>query len=664
MGKPTGASPGGKPSILRRIKHIFLGAPRDIYDRSIYHTMVLAPLLAWIGLGADGLSSSSYGPDEAFRALGQHTFLAIGLALLTALTVIVISAAYSHLIEEFPHGGGGYLVATKLLGERIGLVSGAALLVDYVLTITVSVASASDALFSFLPPEWSPLRYETAFVIIIGLIILNIRGVKESVLVLTPIFVAFIILHVILIGGGILLKAPSVPQVAVDTVSGYQASVKALGFGGMLLLFIKAFSLGGGTYTGIEAVSNGLAVMREPRVATGKRTMLYMAASLAATAGGLLFCYLLWHVVPEKDKTMNASLCEAFVAGTGMPFGKVFIICTLVSEGALLIVAGLTGFIGGPRVLANMAVDGWAPRRFGALSQRLTTQNGVVLMGIAAIGALMYTHGNVSKLVVMYSINVFLTFSLSMYGMAKMWWERRKTHKEWRQRLLLFSIGLAFCAIILVITTAEKFTEGGWITLVVTGIVVAVFMMIRQHYNTVGVKLREVFRQLEDLPITPHADPGEVDPRHASAVVLVGGFSGLGIHTMMRIFKHFPGQFKNLVFLSVGVIDSGVFKGEGSVEALQERTEKSLERYVDLARRLGFPATSRMAMGTDATEEAEKLCLEVGKEFPNSVFFSGKLVFQREKWYQRFLHNETSFDLLKRLHEAGKLMVVIPAKVD
>jgi hypothetical protein len=198
----------------------------------------------------------------------------------------------------------------------------------------------------------------------------------------------------------------------------------------------------------------------------------------------------------------------------------------------------------------------------------------------------------------------------------------------------------------------------------VTSAVVVVFMLIRKHYQTVGVKLREVFRQLEDLPITPHADPGEVNPKLPTAVILVGAFSGLGIHTMMRIFKHFPGQFKNLIFVSVGVIDSGIFKGEGSVEALQERTAKSLERYVDLSRRLGFPADSRMAMGTDAAEEAEKLCLDVSKEFSNCVFFSGKLVFQREKWYQRFLHNETAFDLLKRLHEAGKLMVVIPAKVD
>src|SRR5512140_3394392 len=134
-----------------KIRETIFGAPKNLNDPTIFHKISLIPILAWIGLGADGLSSSSYGPEEAFRALGRHTYLAVFLALATSLTVFIISYAYSRIIEHFPHGGGGYIVASHTLGEKAGVLSGSALLVDYMLTITVSIASCVDALFSYVP---------------------------------------------------------------------------------------------------------------------------------------------------------------------------------------------------------------------------------------------------------------------------------------------------------------------------------------------------------------------------------------------------------------------------------------------------------------------------------------------------------------------------------
>jgi L-asparagine transporter-like permease len=239
----------------------------------------------------------------------------------------------------------------------------------------------------------------------------------------------------------------------------------------MALLFLHAYSLGGGTYTGIEAVSNGMPIMQEPRVKNGKRTMLYMSTSLAITSAGLLLCYLLWGVSAVEGKTLNAVLTEKLVAG--VPFGGAFVIATLLSEGGLLVVAAQAGFIDGPRVLANMAVDSWAPHRFAALSERLTTHNGVILMGLAALVALLYTGGDVVQLVVMYSINVFLTFSLSMFGMARSYLKKRREARLWKRRFALFTVGFLLCVTILAITSVEKFAEGGWITLAVTGALVA-----------------------------------------------------------------------------------------------------------------------------------------------------------------------------------------------
>ena len=234
-----------------------------------------------------------------------------------------------------------------------------------------------------------------------------------------------------LIGYGIFSHGGELHLLLGDTVQDTQRAVSDFGVWGVVFIFLRAFSLGGGTYTGIEAVSNGLSIMREPRVETGKRTMLYMGVSLAATAAGLLLCYLLWSVQWTPGKTMNAVLAERF-AGS-IPLGGIFVVLLLLSEGAILVVAAQAGFVDGPRVLANMAVDSWVPRRFAALSERLTTQNGILLMGAAGLGALLYTGGEVQHIVVLYSINVFLTFSMTMLAMVRLWLGRRKERADWKR---------------------------------------------------------------------------------------------------------------------------------------------------------------------------------------------------------------------------------------
>jgi hypothetical protein len=658
---PASVVPVEDEQLSSRLRRVIFGKPRDLRDKRIYHHISLIPFLAWVGLGADGLSSSAYGPEEAFRNLGSHTYLAIGLAAMTALTVLIISAAYRGIIEEFPHGGGGYVVATKLLGKGAGVASGCALLVDYVLTITVSVAAAGDALFSFLPIGWGGLKLPVEVFFIFGLTTLNLRGARESAIALAPVFLLFVFTHLALIVGGVLMRAPALPATAANMGTGFHHGVATLGIGGMILLFIHAYSLGGGTYTGIEAVSNGLPIMREPRVQTAKRTMVYMATSLAFTAAGLLVCYLLWQVAPETGKTMNAVLAERVTHG--LPLGKTLVIVTLFSESILLVVAAQAGFIDGPRVLANMAVDSWVPRRFAALSDRLTTHNGIVLMGATSLAALLYTHGDVGQLVVMYSINVFLTFSLSMFGMLRHTWQERAKGRHWHRKAALFTSGFVLCATILVITVLEKFREGGWITLGVTGLVIALCFVIRGHYRRVRMKLAQLYQDVRHIGAHGAACLPITDPKAPTAAVLVPSFGGIGIHTVLNIFRAFPNHFKNLVFISVGVIDSGGFKGADAVDALEESTRTMLAKYCAVAAELGVPATVRSAIGTDAVAEAERLCLDVMKDFPVVTFFGGKVVFERERWYQRLLHNETALAIQKRLYWAGATMVVLPARV-
>ena len=645
-----------------KIKRTLVGKPRNLKDPSLFHKIALIPILAWIGLGADGLSSASYGPEEAFKVLGRHTYLALALAVATALTVFIISYAYSRMIEYFPTGGGGYVVATKTLGEKAGVLSGSALLVDYMLTITVSIVACGDAIFSFFPASAPQFKTPFEVLAIVFLVVLNLRGVKESVTMLAPIFVVFVLTHALLIGYGILKHVPEIGAVAGNVRSGFQGGLATLGLGGMALLFLRAFSLGGGTYTGIEAVSNGLQILREPRVHNGKKTMLYMSVSLALTAGGILVCYVLLGVSPVSGKTLNAVLAgEVF---GGWSFGGMLALITIFSEGAILLVAAQAGFVDGPRVVGNMASDYWFPHRFASLSDRLTMQNGVLLMGGSAILLLLYSRGRISTLIVMYSINVFLTFSLSQLGMSRFFIRNRHKEPEWKKHLPVHLVGLTLCLTILIVTILEKFTHGGWLTLIITSVVIALCYLIKGHYNRVRRGVRELDDMLVDIPHkgTYNAEPA--DPKEMTAIQLVSGYSGFGVHTFLSIIRGFPGLYKNFVFVSVAEVDVGAFKGAEAVGHLTMANKESLKKYVDLARRLGFPAESRQDTGIDVVATGSALCQSVAREFPKSTVFAGQTVFRRPGIINRILHNETAFAIQQELRWKGITTVILPIRIN
>jgi amino acid transporter len=691
----------------KKIRALLFGAPKDVHSAKTFHSISLVAMLAWVGLGADGLSSSSYGPDAAFREImtPEHDFssLAVFLALGTALTVFIISYAYTRIIEHFPAGGGGYLVATKLLGPRFGVVSGSALLVDYILTITTSIAAGGEAVFYLIPREWfgkaatalasedigtwlDPVQRTKVTVEIVAtavLMILNIRGVKESVAAVTPIFAAFVLTHLVLLVVAIGGHAGELGTVTQQATTNLHSTVSALGVFGALALTVRAYSLGGGTYTGIEAVSNGVPIMREPRVRTAKRTMILMAVSLSITAGGIILAYLLMHVAPDfadSTKPMNAILLDR-VAGAwhlgGFHAGYWFVLVALCSEAGLLFVAAQAGFVDGPRVMSNMAVDSWLPHRYAALSERLSMQNGVMLMGFTSIAALLYTHGNVEKLVVMYSINVFVTFSLSNLGMAKFWIQHRKEYADWLKHLPVHIVGFALCMTILVVTSVVKFAVGGWLTLVVTGLLVAVCFWIKRHYNRVVTAIRRLDDELSDpLPdivsapkpsvanLADAAAAATIDRKHPVAMLFVGGYGGLGRHALLTLLRMFPGHFKGVVFCSVAVIDSGVFKGIDEVQALEKRTQQALDKYVQYAAWLGLPAESMFATGIEVAVEAEKIATELIQRYPRGLFVAGQLIFEEDTFVTRILHNETAFMIQRRLQHSGVPMIVLPVRLN
>jgi amino acid transporter len=625
--------------------------------------------LAWVGLGADGISSSCYGPEEAFVALGNHTELAIYLAIATALTVFIISYAYTQVIELFPNGGGGYRVATRLLGRYAGLVSGSALIVDYVLTISISIASGIDAIFSFLPKDFQGAKLIMAIVSVGFLAILNLRGMKESIKFLLPIFLGFIFTHFFLIIHGIIAHGYGI-QVLIPQATAEVSEMKSsMGWVFVLSIFLKAFSMGGGTYTGLEAVSNNVNTLSEPRVRTAKITMFLVAISLAFMAAGIILLYLLWGVNKVPGQTLNATTFYAITEGwyfNGIQLGKFVVPIVLILEAGLLIVAANAGFLAGPNVVASMASDEWMPKSFSSLSSRLVQKNGILFMAICAIATLIITNGSVHILVVLYSINVFITFSLSLLGLTIYWLRHRKRQRNWLSKMLVALAGFIVCFSILMVTIFEKFYEGGWITILITSVFVLVGWSIKKIYERFRHNLALTESQFDDFHEqcqSPSSILETIDKKAPTAAIIVDQTFGSGMNCLLQIKKLFPGIFKNFIFVTVGEVDSNTLREERKWRDMRRKTKSVLSKYKNYCNANGRFAKAYIGYDTDIVEKLSQLTDRVAKDYENVIFFGTKFIFDNENIFTQILFNHVPYIMQRRLHVKGLNMVILPMKI-
>jgi len=262
----------------------------------------------------------------------------------------------------------------------------------------------------------------------------------------------------------------------------------------------------------------------------------------------------------------------------------------------------------------------------------------------------------------MYSINIFLTFSLSQLGMVRYWLKERRRRKPVARGLAINSFALVLCLAILAGTIYHKAAQGGWVTIVVTSVVICTCFWIRRYYREAMSSLRRLEEIVPALPGVDRRTPA-LDKSQPTAVIFVGGYSGLGIHALFTVQRLFAGHFKNFVFVSVGVIDAAAMHGIEEVDRLRQATRAGLQRYVVLAEKFGYPAAYRMAVATDAIDEGETLAKSTAEEFPRSIFFLGNLVFHKERWFHRILHNQTAYRLQRRLQFAGLNAMVLPVRV-
>ncbi len=653
-------------NFFSKIFRFLIGKPRDPKDKTLLHNISLVAFFAWIGLGSDGLSSSAYGPQEAFSILQSHMYLGIYIAIASALTVFIISASYSQIIELFPNGGGGYLVASRLLSPSTGMIAGCALLIDYVATITVSVASGADAIFSFLPVSFLQYKLPFAAFVLVLLIVLNLRGVKESITLMLPIFFVFIGIHVFLILYSFSVHIPNIGNIIDQTRVDTSNSISSIGFFGLALVMIKAYSMGAGTYTGIEAVSNGISVLREPRVKTAKKTMLYMALSLAFMVIGIMFSYVFYNVQFVEGKALYAVLYMNITHGFDPNIGAIIVYAALFSEAMILFVAAQTGFIGGPRILANMAIDKWMPKRFALLSDRLVTMNGILIMGGASLLLLFVSRGNLTLLIVFYSINVFLTFTLSQMGMVRHWWNERKKTRTWAGPMTVNGIGLILTAFILCFITVIKFNEGGWLALLVTGGVAIVSIAIKQNYNSSKALSNKLDEQV--LGLEPPSDDfiprinetAKLDLDANTAVLVVKDFNGVGVHTISQILHSFKGVFKNFVFVQIGLINAGTLT---ELKEVETKLTCQVRGYVSLLKQHGYHAESICETALDTVDAFVRMAPIIKEKYKSAVFFGGQMVLPDESLFNRFLHNYTLFAMQKRLYKEGIPLYIVPIRV-
>jgi hypothetical protein len=295
-------------------------------------------------------------------------------------------------------------------------------------------------------------------------------------------------------------------------------------------------------------------------------------------------------------------------------------------------------------------------------------------MGAASIILMIYSGGSVRFLVILYSINVFITFSLSQLGMVRHWWLARKKESGWAKKLSVNGIGLILTGFILVSVVVLKFNEGGWITIFITGSIVAISIIVKRHYSRTArllkrldglVELAEVDIEKHEQGGSPAAGGGGIksDPKAKTAVLFVNGFTGTGLHTLFTIIRLFSGIYKNFVFVQIGLVDSGVFKGSEELEQLRAHIKTEGNRYVRYMERHGLYAECVTSVAVDVVEEAQALAPKILERYPQAIFFAGQLVFPEDSFFSRWLHNYSAFAIQRKFYHMAIPIVILPIRV-
>ena len=496
------------------VKRILVGRPLAVHEEEHQrlHKRIALPVFA-----SDAISSTAYATDEILLVLlagagigaaawNYLTPLAIVVCIL--LTIVVVS--YRQTIYAYPNGGGSYIVSKDNLGTMPALVAGASLLVDYILTVAVSISAGVLAITSAVP-AWSPYRVEICLGMVLLMMLANLRGLKESgALFAPPTYLYIGSLMLLIVVGLYRIFVQDLGPIDVDAlVANGDLSPEALelsqGTAALsLLMLLRAFSSGAVALSGVEAVSNGVPAFRKPEPRNAAMTIAIMGTILGATFLGVSI--LATHLKPyrgELDPTGIALMAQHVYGGTGVLFW-----ITQIATFAILILAANTAYADFPRLASIIGRDGFIPRQFANQGDRLVYSNGIVFLSLIASGLIVGFGGNVSKLIPLYAFGVFTGFTLSQAGMVVH--HRRLQETGWKWKLAVNAVGAVTTGVIAAVVVISKFTQGAWIPAVVIPLVVLLFRAIKRHY----AKLSQALKIGDDV------HPGH---RTNTMVVLVGG---------------------------------------------------------------------------------------------------------------------------------------------
>lgn len=467
--------------MFSKLKNIFIGRPLKSSNEEEEENL-LTKLQALAMLSSDALSSIAYGPEQVVLVLVSVSAGAIWWSLPIGIVVLILLASltisYRQVIHAYPQGGGAYMVTTENLSPKAGLISGGSLLVDYMLTVAVSVSSGADAITSAIP-ALHPYNLHISIVLVLALMLMNLRGLRESaVSLMIPVYL-FIASTVFLIGFGLL-------QLLLGNLSYHATAPIGKSISGVsLVLLLRAFTSGSASLTGVEAISNSVPFFKTPKAENAAKTLAIMAAILGFMFAGITFLNYWIGIVPIKDVTILAQMAQAILGNS--PIGRLLFYIFQLSTALILAVAANTGFSAFPMLSYNMAKNKYMPHMYMEKGARLGYSNGILTLAIGAIFLLLIFNGNTERLIPLYTIGVFVPFALSQTGMVVHW---RKQHgKHFLKHSVTNILGAAICYTIVAILLLFRLRDI-WPFFPIIIILLWIFLTIKNHYNKVAKQLR------------------------------------------------------------------------------------------------------------------------------------------------------------------------------
>ena len=476
--------------MLRKFKQVLIGKPLQNED---IHGQKYSVLLGLPILSSDAISSVAYASEEILIVLvpviGALAYRQLGFisAAIIAL-LLILTFSYRQTIHTYPNGGGSYIVASDNLGTIPGVTAGASLAVDYILTVAVSISSGTAAITSAFPslfPYTVPICILLLMLIMLG----NLRGISESARMFSvPPYAFMLTMLITIIVGIIRYLTGEAPHVAV------QSNLMPLATQSItIFLILSAFSNGCSALTGVEAVSNAVPTFKKPQVKNAQRVLLLLALFVLLIFGGVSLLANLYHAVPQEGNTILSQISFAIYGNSPMYY------IVQATTAVILLMAANTSYSGFPLLMSLIGKDGFAPRQLAQRGDRLSFSNGIIVLSIAAAVLIVVFQGNTTRLIPLYAIGVFISFTLSQFGMFKRWVTKREGH--WVHKALINGFGALVTAVVVIIIGVTKFPKGAWVVIVVIPLLVIAMLKVKKHYNSVAKQLKMELTDIETADI-------------------------------------------------------------------------------------------------------------------------------------------------------------------